>query len=171
MTDEHEWILAQKDNLDVGAANRVVNNAQVNLIAQHLLVDLQGVAVFDADAGVGEPLEEFLDRRRQIVETDAEDGGETDGAGGNFVGLLEFGLEAVGDPGDLLAVLIDEMAGGGQPELLLAPLQERKVEQPFHRGDLLADGGLGDPVEDRRLGETPGFHQVTKQLYSCDLHN
>ena len=41
---------------------------------------------------------------------------------------------------------------------------------PFQGADLLADGGLGDFIDLRRLGKAFGFRQVAEDLETLDLH-
>jgi len=41
---------------------------------------------------------------------------------------------------------------------------------PLHRAGLLADGGLGDAIELRGLGETARVGHVAKNLETLNLH-
>ena len=44
------------------------------------------------------------------------------------------------------------------------------LNMPLQRTDLLADGGLGDAVDLRGLGETFRFGQVAEYFQAFDLH-
>ena len=71
---------------------------------------------------------------------------------------------------DLLGRLVDALTLAGELELLLAPIDEQRLEMSLHRARLLADRGLGDGIELGRLGETPRLHQVGEHLENVDLH-
>ena len=83
---------------------------------------------------------------------------------------LEFAVERVICPNDLLAVLIEDLSLTGQPEFFFAAFNQEGFERPFQRTDLLAYGRLSDFVDLRGFGKTLGFGQVTEDFEALNLH-
>ena len=80
MADQHQRILAQGDQLQLGVLGRIGHQPQIHHVAQHVLINLVGPAVFDMDIDGGKELEEFFQVRRQIVQADAVNGRHANGA-------------------------------------------------------------------------------------------
>ena len=170
VADQHQRVLAQRADLQLAVARRVGHQAQVHHVAQHVLIHLVGAAVFDVHVDRRVALQELLQVGRQVVQADAVNGGDADGAGDDVLDLLQLAVQRVVGGDDLLAVVVEHLAFPGQAELLLAALDEQRFEEALQRADLLADRRLGHFVDLRGLGETLGLRQVTKHLQTLDLH-
>jgi hypothetical protein len=109
-------------------------------------------------------LEKAFDVRRQIMQTDAVNGRHADRPGDDVLDLLQLVMQAIVGLDDLFAEIVEDLAFPRQAEFLLAALDEQGLELSFQRTDLLAHGGLGDPIDLRGLGETLRFCQVTEDL-------
>jgi hypothetical protein len=59
---------------------------------------------------------------------------------------------------------------GGEPEVLLPPLDEQRLQVPLQIADCLADGGLVTTVDLRGLGEAFSFAQIAKNFQRFHLH-
>lgn len=106
---------------------------------EDVFVDEVGASVFDADVYVGELAEEILNIGGQLVEADAVDRGDADGAGDNFSHLHEFAQQFFVSMQDFFGGLVDAFAFSGELELLLASIDEQGCEVLFHRARLLTD--------------------------------
>jgi hypothetical protein len=104
------------------------------------------------------------------VQADGINRRHADGAGNDVLQILQLAVQRLVGLDDLLAVIIKHLALAREAELFLAALDEQRLEEPLQRADLLADGGLGDAVDLRRLGETFRFCEVAKNLEAFDLH-
>jgi hypothetical protein len=122
----------------------------------------------DMDGGI--TLEELLQIRRQIMQPDAVNGGHADGAGDDVLNLLQLAEERIVSLDDLLAVIVEDLPLAGEPEFLLAPFDQQRLELAFQGADLLADRRLGYMVDLGGLGETFSFGEITKHLQAFDLH-
>ena len=98
------------------------------------------------------------------MQADAVDGRHADVAGDDVFDLLQLAVERVARLQNALAVIVEDFAFRREPEVLLAALDQQRVEPPLQRADGLADGGLGDSVDLRGLGEALGLGQVTEHL-------
>ena len=56
-------------------------------------------------------------------------------------------MEGIIRGSDLLAVIVKHLPFARKAELLFAALDEQRFEESLQRGNLLADGGLGDAVQ------------------------
>src|SRR5262249_5237718 len=131
---------------------------------------LVGAAVLDMHRHRRGGLEKLLEVGRQVMQADAVNGRHADRAGDDVLDFLQLAVQGLVSPQNLLAVIVEHLAFARKTELLLAPLDEQRLEHLFERADLLADGGLGDFVDLRRFGKTARFGQVTKNLEAFDLH-
>ena len=104
------------------------------------------------------------------METDAVNRRHADGAGDDVLDFLKLALEGVIGLDDLLAVFVEDLAFAGEPELFLAPFDEERLELTFKGTDLLADGGLRDPVDLRGFGKTLRFGEVAEDFQTFYLH-
>ena len=170
VADQHQRVLAQRADFQLAVARRIGHQAQVHDVAQHVFVHLVGAAVFDVHVDRRVALEELLQVGRQVVQADAVNGGDADGAGDDVLDLLQLAVQGVVGGDDLLAVIVEHLAFPGEAELLLAALDQQRFEEAFERADLLAHRRLGDFVDLRGLGETLGFGQVAKDFQTLDLH-
>ena len=168
--DDDAAFVAEGDDLEAAFLVGVGDEAEIDDIAEDILVDLIGALVIDVDVDGGVSAQEFADVRGEIVKTDAVDGGEADGAGDDVLDLLESGEERVVGLDDLFAVFVEQLALASESELLLAALDEERLELTFERRDLLADGGLGDAVDLSGFCEAFGFGKIAEHSKTLDLH-
>ena len=119
MANQDKGVFTQRDDLQVASVRRVGNDAQVHDVAQDIFVYLPGMAVFDVDIGAGVALEELRQIRGQVVQAHAIDGRHPDRPGDDFTGLLEFGLKRAIGFKNLLAVLVEKIALGREPNFFL----------------------------------------------------
>ena len=162
MADQHQRVLAQRDDFQFAVRVRISHQPQVHHVAQHVFIDLVGAAIFHVHIDGGIALQKPLDVRRQIVQADAVNRRHADGAGNDVLDLLQLAVQRIISLDDLLAVLVQHLAFAGEPEFLFAALDQQGFELPFQGTDLLADGGLGHIVDLRGLGETLRFGQIAK---------
>ena len=146
------------------------DEAEVARPLADFVVDLVGAAVLDVDVDAGELAQEFFQVGRQLVQADAVDGAQPDGAGDDVAHLGELVLERVELENDLLADLVKHLTLAGEAKALVATLDQRDAEAVLHGADLLADGGLGDEVQGGRLAEAAGLHEIAEDLERFDLH-
>ena len=171
MADEDHHVLAQRDHLELRIPRGIGDEPEVHDIAENILVDLVGPAVFDMHIHRRVGLEEFLEVGRQIMKADGVDGGDADGAGDDVLDLLQPAVQGIVRLDDLLAVIVQHLAFAREPEFFLAPLDEQAFELAFQRTDLLADGRLRHVVDLGGLGEALRLGQITKHFQAFDLHN
>ena len=93
-----------------------------------------------------------------------------DVAGEDAFDLLQFAVERFVALENPLAVIVNNLALGGEPEILLAPLDEPRLELALQCANALADSGLGDLVDLGGFGEAFGFAQVAKHFQGFQLH-
>ena len=74
-------------------------------------------------------------------------GGHADVAGDDVLDLLQLALERVAGLQDPLAVIVEHVAFRREPEVLLAALDQQRVEPPLQRADGLAHRRLGHFVD------------------------
>ena len=98
------------------------------------------------------------------MQADAVNGRHANIAGDDVLDLLQLAMEGVARLQDSFAVIVEHVAFRCEPEVLFATLDKQRAEPPLQRTDGLADGGLGDVVDERGLGETLGLGQVTEHL-------
>ena len=170
MADQDQRLLPERKDLQLAIASRIRDQAQINDIAEHILVNLVGAAVFDVDVDGGVGLEELLEVGRQIVQADAVDGGDPDGAGNDVLDLLQLAVEGVVSGDDLLAVVVKNLAFAGEAELLFAALNKERLEEALERTDLLAHRRLGHFIDLGSLGKALSFRQVAIDFKTLNLH-
>jgi len=71
---------------------------------------------------------------------------------------------------DFPAGFVKKLPFTGQGELLAGAFQKRNAEALFYGAQLLADRGLGDPVEGSGTAEGFRFHQIPKHAKRFHLH-
>ena len=170
MADEHHVVPAQRHNLQLAVFAGKGDQPHVNHVAQHVIINLIGAAIFHVHVDCGIGLEKSFDVGRQIVQADAVNRGHPNRAGDDVLDFLEPAVKRLESLDDLFAVFIKHLALAREPELFLAAFDQQRFELALQRADLLADRGLGDLVDLRRLGETFRLRQVTEDLQALDLH-
>ena len=90
---------------------------------------------------------ETLDERRQLVEPDGVDGRNPNGPADDLLHFLHLREEFLVDMEHLLGRVVNPLAFARQLKLLLAAIDEQRLEMPLHRPGLLADSGLRNTVE------------------------
>ncbi len=162
--------MRNRDNFELRVFDRIGHQAEVNDIAQHVVINLVGPAVFDVDVDGRIVLHEFFDIRRQVVQADAVNRRDPDCARNDVLELLQLAIQRFIRLDDLLAVIVKHLAFAREAESFLAALDQQRLEDAFQGGDLLADGGLRDAVDLGGFGETFGFCQITKHFQTLNLH-
>ncbi len=170
MADEHERLLAQRDDFELGILDRIRNEAEIHHVAEHVVINLVGAAILDVDVHRRVAPHEPFDIRRQIVQADGINRGDPDRAGNDVLQLLNLAVERFISLNDLLAVIVKHLAFTCEAEFLFAAFNQQRFERAFQRADLLADRRLGDAVDLGGLGETFGFGQVAKNFQAFNLH-
>ena len=140
MADQHHVVPAQGQNFQLVVLAGKRDQPDIHHVAQHIIVDLIGAAIFHVhvDGGIG--LEKFFDVGRQIVQADAVNRGYPNRAGDDVFDFLEPAVKRLESLDDLLAVFIKHLALAGEPELFLAAFDQQRFELALQRADLLADG-------------------------------
>jgi hypothetical protein len=140
------------------------------MVAQHVLIHLSGVAVFDVNVHHRINLHEFCEVRRQIVQADAVDRRHTNRAGNDVLQFLQFAVQRVVGLDDLLAIIIEYLAFARQARILFAALDEHGFEDASERTELLAHGRLGHVVDLGGLGKALGIGQIAEYFKTFNLH-
>ncbi len=122
------------------------------------------------DIDGGELLQELFQIRRKIMQTDAVNGRDTDGAGYDILNLLDTILQGIVSLDNLFAVFVKDLPFTGEPEFLFAALDEDGFEVTFERANLLADSGLSHVIDLGRLRETLCFGKISKNFQALNLH-
>ena len=81
------------------------------------------------------------------MQSDRIDGRDADRATDDLLHLLQFAQELVVLVEDLLGRFVDAEPLAGELKLLLAPIDEQRLEMPLHGASLLTDGRLCDAVQ------------------------
>ena len=170
MADEHECFLVVWDDVQQGVLGRIRDQPQVHHIAEHVLINLAGAAVFDLDVHSRVAPHEFLDVGRQVVQADAVNRRHADVAGDGVLHLLQMAVHCFVGLDDLFGVIEKQLPLVRKAEPFFAALNERRFKQPLHHGNLLADGRLGDSVDVGGLGEAFGFDEVAEYFQALDVH-
>jgi hypothetical protein len=71
---------------------------------------------------------------------------------------------------DFLRGIVEALALLGEPELLLAPVDDEDVEVTLHGAELLAYRGLGDAVQLRGPRKAFALDEVGKDFKIFDVH-
>ena len=140
VADKDEGVLADVDDLQPGVAGGVGDEAQVNYVAQDIVVYLVVPAILDVHVNGGIVLQKLLHVGRQDVQADAVDGGHADVARDDVFNLLQLAVERVARLQNAFAVIVEDVAFRREAEVLLAALDQQRVEPPLQRADGLADG-------------------------------
>src|SRR5215813_6024199 len=172
VANDDELVVAKRNDGEVRPPERQRDNAEIDRVVETGLVDLVGATVFDVDFYLRVSLDEPFDVGRQLVQTNAVNGGHLDRAGDRgrfdphplfqraepFENLLAFGVK---DSSGL---------GGRHAPRRPAALDQPLFESLFKRLDLLADGRLRNEVERGGFRKTPGLDQVTESFECLDVH-
>ena len=170
VADEHKRLLAQRNDFQFRILDRIRDEAEVNDVAEHIVINLVGAAILDVDVHGRVALHEAFDIRRQVMQANGINRCHADCPGNDVLQFLQFAVQRFVGLDDLLAVFVKHLAFAREAEFFLAALDEERLKSAFQRADLLADGGLGDAVDLRRLGETFGLGQIAEDFQAFDLH-
>lgn len=116
-------------------------------------------------------MQEFFNKRGQLVQADRVDGGNADRAANHLFHLLQLAHQLVVGVQDLLGRFVNPVAFARQLELLLAAIDQQRFKMALHGARLLAHRGLGDAIELGSFGEALGLNQVRKNFKILNLHN
>ena len=122
----------------------------------------------DINARVG--LEEFLNVRRQIMQANAVNRGNANGAADHIAHFLKLVEKRVVRIGELLGVIVKDFPLPSEAELLFAAFDEERFELSFERANLLTHSRLRDTIDLGGFGETFRFGEVTKDFQAFNLH-
>ena len=170
MADEDQGVFAQRNNFQFAVAIGISNEAKVHDVSEDVFVNLVGTAIFDVDRDGWIRLEKLLQIRRQIVQANAVNGGDADGAGNDILDLLKAAVQGIISSNDLLAIIIKNLPFAGESEFLFATLNEKRFESSFKRTNLLADRRLRYFVDLRGFGKALRFGQVAENFQCLNLH-
>jgi hypothetical protein len=144
---QHQFVCAQRDDLQLRAAQRQSHDPEINRAAQTGFIDPVGAAVLEVDVHLRVRLDELLDVRRQLVQADAVDRRHADRAGDRGGARGEARLQRLKALNQLLAFGIEQPPGfGRRHSLAVAPLDQPLIVAPLQGAHLLADGGLRDVI-------------------------
>ena len=115
-------------------------------------------------------MQELLDEGRQLMEADGVDRRDADRAADDLLHLLQLAQEFLVLVQDFLRRLVHPQALARELELLLAAIDQQRLEMPLHRTRLLTDGGLCDAVQLGRFREALGLDQVGENFEILHLH-
>jgi hypothetical protein len=104
------------------------------------------------------------------MEPDGVNRRHSDGAGNYILQLQHVRVQGIVDLNNSFAVIVDYLTFGGEPESLSAALNQPRLENVLQRDDLLADGGLRDPVQLGRFGELFSFDRITIDFQAVNIH-
>ena len=149
------------------AFNHVIEQLRV---VQDVFVNQVRATVLNADIDRGKVVQETLDVRREFVEPNRINGGDTDRAADDLLHLLQLAQELFVLVQHLLRGLVHTLTLSRQLKLFLAAIDQQRFEMPLHRTCLLAHGGLRDSVYLGGFGEALRLDQIGEYLKVFDLH-
>ena len=115
-------------------------------------------------------MQEFLYKRRQLVQPDRINGRNPDRAADHLLHFLQLALQLLVGVQHLLRRLVDAVSFPRELKLFLAAVDEERLEMPLHRPSLLAHRRLRDAIQLGRFGETFGFDQIGEDFEVFNLH-
>ena len=170
MADKDERLFAERNDFQLGIFLRIRDEAEVNNIAEDIVINLVRPAILDVDVHGRVALHEPLDIRRQVVQTDGVNRRHADRAGNDVLQFLQLAVQRLISLDDLLAVIIEHLAFAREAELLFAAFDQQRFEHALHHADLLADRGLCNSADLGGLGEAFRFDQIAINFQTLDLH-
>src|SRR5262249_42334474 len=168
--DEDELVLAERQDRDARPARRVRHDAEVDVAARRILVDLAGAGVLEPQMHLREGLQIALERRGQLVEPDRVYGGDAYRATHDPRRSLELPFHLLEALHDVLAGLVEHLAGRRELDVAARALEQAAAVTVLQHADLLAHGRLRDKVLRRGSGEAPALHDVTEHLEGLQMH-
>ena len=164
MADKHQRLVVERNDGEFGILDGIRDETQVGTVPQDILVHLISLTIFDVDVHGRIALQEFPDKRGQVMQPDAVNGRDLNGAGDDVLELLQFAVQRLIGLDDLLAVIVEHLAFLGEPELLSATFNQPRLESARQSTDRLADSGLRDPADLGGLGEAFRFSEVAEHF-------
>src|ERR1017187_1825696 len=171
VADDDEVVVPEGNHVDLADLGGKGHEPEVDAVVQDVLVDKVRASVLDADVDRGKVVEEPLDVGRKLVEPDRVDRRDPYGPAHHLLHLLELREEHLVGVEDLLRRFVDALALARQLELLLAAVDQERLEMALHGPRLLAHGRLGDAVQPCGLGKALGLHEVSKDFEVFNLHD
>ena len=168
--DNVEGVFFEGFHLQPLAGGGEGDKADVCIAIGDRFVHLVGTAVVHLHLHLGEGPEELLDVGREFVDPHAGHGRQPDRPRDDVAHLLQLVSETLVVGDDFPAGLVKQLPLAGEGELLAGAFQEGNAEALLDRAELLADGGLGDPVERGGTAEGFRFHQIPKHAKRFHLH-
>ena len=169
-TDEHEAILAQRDHGDARASVRVGDDAEIDAALERVLVDLVRATVLEVELHLRVRLQEALQLRGELVEPDGVHRRDAYRAGHDLRRRLQPRLEFLVALHDLLAHLVEDLAGGRELHVAARALEELLAVLVLQHADLLRNRGLGDVVLRRGDREALGLDDVAEHFEGLEMH-
>ena len=167
---QYQPVLAERDDGDLRSARRIGDDADIDAPGQHVVENLARPAVLQVDVHLRVGLEELLERFRELVQADAVHGGDTNAAAHRLPEALQLLAEVAIATGDVLARLIEQLAGGSRLHVPLGALDQRLVEAGLECPHLLAHRRLRDEILRRGGGEAAGFDEIAEYLQGLEVH-
>ena len=104
------------------------------------------------------------------MQADARAGGHVEGLKAGRLDPGHLNLQLVGQPDNLAAVVIGDLAGGIQLNAVDTGQGQRLAERLFHGMELMAGIGEGAAVEAGGIGEAASVRHVAEEPQRIHLH-
>src|SRR5689334_11211755 len=131
VTDKDQGILPEWNRFDLRVASRIGYQSEVRHVADDIFIDLIMAAVLEVDIDARMFLEESLDVGRKLMQPDRVNAGQADIPGDDVLNLLHPALKGIVVLQDLLAVIVNQLAFGREPEILFASFNQQRFELPL----------------------------------------
>src|SRR5262249_47826735 len=121
---EHQPVLAEGQDGDPRLARGIGHDAEVDVAARGVVVDLAGTGVFEAEVDLREGLQVALERSGQLVEADGVHRRDAHRAAHHPGRRLELTLHLLEALDDVLARLVEDLARGRELYVAARALEE-----------------------------------------------
>lgn len=168
--DENQLVFKKRDVFEFPVFGGIRHDAQIHDVVENVFVDEVGSAVFQMDIYRRVSAEESLHVWRELVQSHAVDGGHADVSADDLLHLLQFTVETLVKVEDFLCRLVETLSFVCQLELFLTSVYDEYLEVVLHGSQLLANRGLGDPVDFGSLRKAFALNEVGKYFEVLDVH-
>ena len=162
MAHQHQPFVADALDGQSGPPPGIGHQPKVHLVVQHQLMHPVNVFVADLDLNPGERLSELPEDGLELMQAEAEAGGQFKEVGGGFPGQLHLAIHFPVEPENLPAMGVADLALRRQLEMSRIPHGELDAEFVLQGREQLAGIGRGAAVYLRRPGKTPGFDHIAE---------
>ena len=169
--DHDQVVLAKRQYLDLPLLHRKRHEPKIHRVVQNILIHEVGAPVFHPHIDRGKIVEKFLNKRRQLVQPNRVNSGQTDRTANHFFHLLQLREQLLKGVQHLLRRIVNPLTLTRELKLLLTPVDQQRFEMPLHRPRLLAHRRLRNAVELRRFRKTLRLNQVREDFEVFNLHD